>query len=78
MIYSTHNYNFSSNNKIEDKSPEWMEDFFKKANKPTKTINVASIFNDKPVEHFCTICGAKLAVTEVGKCSKCIGKNTSA
>lgn len=78
MIYSNHNYDFSSTNNVKDKSPKWMDDFFKKANKPTEKVNVASIFNDKPVEHYCTTCGTKLAATEVNKCSKCIGKNTSA
>lgn len=85
MANKYYNLTDPPNKGVEDKSPDWMNDFFSKVSETKEPINNKEPFkgvkdqilnpNNDGVKHaprYCSSCGKPLAPNEVGVCSNCI------
>lgn len=58
------------NKEVKDKSPEWMDEFFKNPEKKAEQVDLSFLETKKQVKK-CSKCGKTLADNEVGVCSTC-------
>jgi len=60
------------NKNIKDKSPEWMNDFFKKPIKEKKVVKINNLYDVSNKPKTCSICGKILKNNEINICTNCL------
>ena len=63
------------NSHVKDKEPEWLKPFFDNP-RDKKNEDYKQLFQKEKVVKTCSACGKTLRVSEVGKCSVCLNKNS--